>query len=68
MFSVLLPGDRPMLAQGIPTLGAMEESALARPYVPTFRRGNLEFAPVFLDGKVVGTVSARIAINPRDNE
>ncbi|MEB3160455.1 MAG: mechanosensitive ion channel family protein [Synechocystis sp.] len=67
LVGILLTGDRPIIAQGIPALGLIEGEFVARPYVPTFRSGNLEFAPVFLDGKVVGTVSARIAINPRDS-
>jgi small conductance mechanosensitive channel len=34
------------------------------PNIPTFKEGNLELAPVFIDGKVVGFVSSKIGLEP----
>ncbi len=32
--------------------------------IPTFQEGNLELAPIFIDGKVVGFVSSKIGLQP----
>lgn len=34
------------------------------PNIPTFKQGNLQLAPVFIDGKVVGFVSSKIGLEP----
>ena len=34
------------------------------PNIPTFKEGNLQLAPIFIDGKVVGFVSSTIGLEP----
>ncbi len=68
LFAVLLIGDRPLAAQMLPGLGLAEGEVISRPYVPTFRSGNLEIAPVFLDGNIIATVSASVSLNNQNRD
>ncbi|MEM1367952.1 MAG: mechanosensitive ion channel family protein [Cyanobacteria bacterium P01_H01_bin.15] len=49
-------------AQSIPGLGMSVQEISAGAYIPTFEKGNLEYAPVFLDGRTVGNVPAFVDI------
>ncbi len=56
----------PMLAQ-ITGLGLSEDNLSSQSYVPVFTQGNLDIAPVFLDGKLIGTVSSFIELAPDED-
>jgi small conductance mechanosensitive channel len=66
--TLALAGQLPTLAQGFPGLGWSEGDITSQPYVPTFTRGNLEVAPVFLDGQVIGHVAAEIELKSNKGE
>ena len=50
------------LAQSLPGLGFSEDEITSESYVPVFTRGNLDIAPIFLDGKIIGGVSSFIKL------
>ena len=52
----------PTVAQTISGLSWSENDIGIESYIPVFTSGNLEIAPVFLDGKVVGTVESFIQL------
>ena len=60
----------PAIAQGLPGLSMSEDEITSDSYVPVFTRGNLDIAPIFLDGKIIGTVSSFIELesDKDDNE
>jgi small conductance mechanosensitive channel len=64
---LVLAGQFPTLAQSFPGLGWSEGDITSQPQVPVFTRGNLEVAPVFLDGQLIGTVSSSIHL-PSDKD
>ena len=52
----------PTSAQTLPSLGWSEDNISTESYIPVFTSGNLERAPVFLDGKVIGTVESFVQL------
>ena len=52
----------PTKAQLLPDLSVSADEVRTAPNIPTFNRGNLDIAPVFLDGKVVGSISSFIQL------
>ena len=64
-----LTWEFPTIAQTIPGLGmSSDEEISVKPYVPVFNRGNLEIAPVFLDGKIIGTIASFIQLESNTNK
>ena len=57
----------PVSAQNLPGLSMSNDEITSKPYVPIFTRGNLDIAPIFLDGKIIGAVSSFIELES-DNE
>jgi hypothetical protein len=53
--TLALAGQFPTAAQILPGIGWSEGDITSHSYVPIFTAGNLETAPVFLDGKLIGT-------------
>jgi small conductance mechanosensitive channel len=66
---LILFSQSPVLAQ-FTGLGLSEDDISSPSYVPVFTRGNLDIAPVFLDGKLIGTVSSfiKLELNKDDNQ
>ncbi|MGK7923428.1 MAG: mechanosensitive ion channel family protein [Trichodesmium sp.] len=61
--TLTLTWEFPTVAQTIPGFGiSSAEGISVNSYVPVFKRGNLEIAPVFLDGKIVGTIPSFIQL------
>ena len=56
----------PSVAQTLPGLGFSGDEIDTRTNVPIFTRGNLNLAPVFLDGKTIGAVSSFINLESVD--
>ena len=52
----------PTVAQTLPGLGLSDNEISSESYVPVFTRGNLDIAPVFLDGKIIGIVTSFIEL------
>ena len=52
------------LAQSLPGLSMSEDEITSESYVPVFTRGNLDIAPIFLDGKIIAGVSSFIKLEP----
>ncbi len=50
--------------QSLPGFNLSRNSGSLLYNIPTFQEGNLELAPVFLDGKVVGFVASQIGLEP----
>ncbi len=59
---IFLSGNNPLFAQMIPGLEIPKGDSLAYPSIPVFTNGNLEMVPVFLDGKIIGTVSTQTSV------
>jgi small conductance mechanosensitive channel len=55
-------------AQIIPDLGAIETSVTAEQFIPVFKQGNIETAPVFLDGRIIGLVPGYISLRSDANQ
>ncbi|MEL4896195.1 hypothetical protein [Crocosphaera sp. Alani8] len=55
------------VAQSLPGLSLSPNEITTESYVPIFTRGNLDIAPVFLDGKIIGGVSSFIELKS-DNQ
>lgn len=53
----------PTVAQTLPGLSWSEDDISSESYIPVFTSGNLELAPVFLDGKVIATVESFIQLS-----
>ena len=58
----------PTQAQTLPGLNWSDDDLPTELYGPEFTRGNLEIAPVFLDGRQVGTVSSFIEFQPDQDD
>ena len=56
--TLALAWEFPTVAQIPLGLGWSEAQITSEPHVPVFTRWNLDLAPVFLDGKIIGTVSS----------
>ncbi len=61
--TLALTWDFPTVAQTIPDLNWSEDNISPESYIPVFTSGNLEISPVFLDGKIIGTVESFIPLN-----
>ena len=57
-----LAWEFPAIAQSLPGLSFSEDEITSESYVPVFTRGNLDIAPIFLDGKIVAGVSSFIKL------
>lgn len=57
----------PTVAQMLPGLDWSDEEIARESHIPTFTRGNMEIAPVFLDGKFVGAVSSFADVGLQEN-
>ena len=63
-----LAWESPTVAQTLPDLSLSEDEIGSESYVPVFTRGNLDIAPIFLDGKIIGSVSSFIELeSDKDN-
>ena len=60
---ILLGWSLPMTGQILPGLNWSENDIGTESYIPVFTFGNLEVAPVFLDGRVIGTVESFIELS-----
>lgn len=60
--TLVLTWDFPTVAQITPDLNWSEDSISPESYIPVFTIGNLEVSPVFLDGKMLGTVESFINV------
>jgi small-conductance mechanosensitive channel len=56
----------PVRAQFLPGVEKVEGETPSGALIPVFRRGNLELAPIFVDGKMVGMASSFISVRLRD--
>ena len=67
--TLALAWEFPTVGQTLPDLGGSEEEIVSESYIPVFTRGNLEIAPLFLDGKLIATVPSFIELrsNKDDN-
>lgn len=52
----------PVAAQILPSLESLPGKTSAPQLIPTFRQGNIEVSPVFLDGKAISLISGEIDI------
>ncbi|MGD1712745.1 mechanosensitive ion channel family protein [Dapis sp. BLCC M172] len=69
VLTLTLTWEFPTFAQTIPGLGmSSDEDISVNYYVPVFKRGNLEIAPVFLDGKIVGTIASFMQLKSKTNK
>jgi small conductance mechanosensitive channel len=57
-FASIIPVNLPAVAQFFPNFSSSEENINSSSNIPIFEHGNLEFAPVFLDGKQIAVVDA----------
>ncbi|MGF1492238.1 MAG: mechanosensitive ion channel family protein [Microcoleaceae cyanobacterium] len=57
----------PTVAQVLPGLDWSGEEINRESYIPIFQRGNLEISPMFLDGKLVGTIPSFIEVGLRED-
>ena len=64
VLALLLVWGFPVVAQPLPGVGFSEDEINTRTNVPTFTRGNLNLAPVFVDGKTRGAVTSFINLDP----
>ncbi len=60
--TLVITWEFPTVAQTLPSLGWSEDNISTESYIPVFTSGNLERAPVFLDGKVIGTVESFVQL------
>ncbi|MGK7885987.1 MAG: mechanosensitive ion channel family protein [Crocosphaera sp.] len=58
----------PTVAQNLPGLSLSSDEITTESYVPIFTRGNLDIAPIFLDGKIIGGVSSFIPLDSDEQE
>ena len=58
----------PAIAQNLPGLSMSNNEITSESYVPIFTRGNLDIAPIFLDGKIIGAVSSFIELESDKDE
>ncbi|MEE4238026.1 MAG: mechanosensitive ion channel family protein, partial [Anderseniella sp.] len=57
---VVLTGLLPVQAQFLPALEASAQQVTSAQFLPVFSQGNVELSPVFLDGRIIGTVAGFI--------
>ena len=61
-FPGITKGATMVSAQNLPGLSMSNNEITSESYVPVFTRGNLDIAPIFLDGKIIGAVSSFIEL------
>ncbi|MGB5635441.1 MAG: mechanosensitive ion channel family protein [Waterburya sp.] len=66
--TLVLTWDFPTVAQMTPDLNWSEDSISPESYIPVFTIGNLEISPVFLDGKMLGTVESFVNLRVGDSQ
>ncbi|MEA5474082.1 hypothetical protein VB716_07580 [Synechococcus sp. CCY9201] len=57
---IVLTGLLPVRAQFLPALEASAQQVTSAQFLPVFSQGNVELSPVFLDGRIIGTVAGFI--------
>ena len=62
ILTMSLAWEFPASAQNLPGLSMSDDEITSESYVPVFTRGNLDIAPIFLDGKIIGAVSSFIEL------
>ncbi|MGK7953427.1 MAG: mechanosensitive ion channel family protein [Xenococcaceae cyanobacterium] len=62
-----LAWELPSLGQSLPGLSISDDEITSESYVPVFTRGNLDIAPIFLDGKIVAGVTSFIELESDKN-
>ncbi len=68
VLTLALAWKSPAVSQTIPGLGLSEDDINSESYVPIFTRGNLDIAPIFLDGKIIGGVSSFIELESEKDD
>ena len=63
-----LAWELPTLGQSLPGLSLSDDEITSESYVPVFTRGNLDIAPIFLDGKIVAGVTSFIELESDKND
>ena len=63
-----LAWELPTLGQSLPGLSISDDEITSESYVPVFTRGNLDIAPIFLDGKIVAGVTSFIELESDQND
>ncbi len=66
LISLGLQAATPARAQFLPGMENIEGEVASESFIPVFRRGNLELAPIFLDGKMLGLASGYVSLRLRD--
>ncbi len=62
---VSIAGFLPLNAQqSLPSVNLSQDFTSFLHNIPTFQEGNLELAPIFIDGKAVGFVASKIGLEP----
>lgn len=67
LISLGLQAAMPARAQILPGLEKVSGEVSSEAMIPMFRRGNLELAPIFLDGNMLGLASSFISVRLRDD-
>ena len=57
---IVLTSLLPVRAQFLPALEASAQQVTSAQFLPVFSQGNVELSPVFLDGRIIGTVAGFI--------
>ena len=57
-----LVNQLPASAQSLPGLGLSNDEITSESHIPVFTRGNLDIAPIFLDGNIIGAASSFIEL------
>ena len=66
LISLGLQATTPARAQFLPGMENIEGEVVSESFIPMFRRGNLELAPIVLDGKMLGLASGYFSLRLRD--
>ena len=66
LISLGLQATTPAMAQFLPGMENIEGEVVSESFIPMFRRGNLELAPIVLDGKMLGLASWYFSLRLRD--
>ena len=69
ILALSLGSQLPAISQSLPGLSLSNDEITSESHVPVFTRGNLDIAPIFLDGKIIGGVSSFIEVeSDKDDE
>lgn len=66
LISLGLQAATPAREQFLPGMENIEGEMVSESFIPVFRRGNLELAPIFLDSKMLGLASGYVSLRLRD--